>query len=31
MLTVNGLKNYYFLPTFHDMKCGGACPKETAL
>jgi hypothetical protein len=21
MLTVNGLKNYYFLPTFHDMRC----------
>jgi hypothetical protein len=21
MLTVSGLKNYYFLPTFHDMRC----------
>jgi transposase len=21
MLTVSGLKNYYFLPDFHDMRC----------
>lgn len=21
MLTINGLKNFYFLPDFHDMRC----------
>lgn len=24
MLTVSGLKNFYFLPHFHDMRCGYA-------
>ncbi|MCI1647902.1 MAG: IS66 family insertion sequence element accessory protein TnpB [Bacteroides sp.] len=24
MLTISGLKNFYFLPHFHDMRCGYA-------
>jgi hypothetical protein len=28
MLTVDGLKNYYSLPTFHDMRCGGRVQKN---
>ncbi|WP_321332048.1 IS66 family insertion sequence element accessory protein TnpB [uncultured Bacteroides sp.] len=24
MLTVSGLKNFYYLPHFHDMRCGYA-------